>query len=68
MWWGWTYLFHATEKLMVWYTYFFLNRGKPATHIEAFSNLSTDYLKANQPDVFEHLFQAAERALKGKKQ
>lgn len=53
---------------MVWYTYFFLNRGKPATHIEAFSNLSTDYLKANQPDVFEHLFQAAERALKGKKQ
>lgn len=56
------------KKLMVWYTYFFLNRGKPATHIEAFSNLSTDYLKANQPDVFEHLFQAAERALKGKKQ
>ena len=28
------------QKLMVWYTYFFLNRGKPSTHIAALSQLS----------------------------
>ena len=28
------------QKLMVWYTYFFLNRGKPSTHIAVLSRLS----------------------------
>lgn len=51
---------------MVWYTYFFLTRGKPATHIEAFSTLSADSLKANQPAVFARLLRAAEKALKEK--
>ena len=54
------------KKLMVWYTYFFLTRGKPATHIEAFSTLSADSLKANQPAVFARLLRAAEKALKEK--
>ena len=32
------------KRLMVWYTYFFLNRGKPSTHIEAFSQISNEML------------------------
>ena len=32
------------KRLLVWYTYFFLNRGKPSTHIEAFSQISNEML------------------------
>ena len=52
------------RKLMVWYTYFFLNRGKPSTHIEAFSKISDEVLISNMPTVFERLIYASERALK----
>lgn len=52
------------KKLMVWYTYFFLNRGKPSTHIEAFSMISDKMLISNMPAVFERVFSTAEKVLK----
>lgn len=54
------------KKLMVWYTYFFLNRGKPSTHIEAFSQISNEILVSTMPPVFKRLIAAAEKALKEK--
>lgn len=55
------------KKLMVWYTYFFLNRGKPSTHIEAFSNINDERLETSLPAVFTRLVSAAEKTLKEKK-
>lgn len=52
------------KSLMVWYTYFFLNRGKPSTHIEAFSKITNEMLTSNMPEVFEKLISAVERSLK----
>lgn len=54
------------KKLMVWYTYFFLNRGKPSTHIEAFSKISDGMLVSDMPPVFKRLVYDAEKALKEK--
>ena len=39
------------KDLMVWYNYFFLNRGKPATHMLMLSQISKEGLKANIPQV-----------------
>lgn len=55
------------QKLMVWYTYFFLNRGKPSTHIAVLSCLSDEAIKNNIPPVLERLIKTAERILKGDK-
>lgn len=54
------------KRLMVWYTYFFLNRGKPSTHIEAFSQINNEMLVSTMPPVFKRLISAAEKALKEK--
>lgn len=51
------------KKLMVWYTYFFLNRGKPSTHIEAFSRISDEDLKKYMPSVLLRLVNAAKNIL-----
>lgn len=40
------------KELMVWYTYFFLNRGKPVIHLQALNYISEDSLQANTPEVF----------------
>lgn len=55
------------QKLMVWYTYFFLNRGKPSTHIAVLSRLGNETIKDNIPPVLKRLIEAAERILKGDK-
>ena len=55
------------QKLMVWYTYFFLNRGKPSTHIAVLSKMDDEELKVNIPPVLSRLITAAERILKGDK-
>ena len=55
------------QKLMVWYTYFFLNRGKPSTHIAVLSRLSDEAIKNNIPSVLKRLMETAERILKGDK-
>ncbi len=52
------------RKLMVWYTYFFLNRGKPSTHIEALSKTTEEELVSSMPTIFEKLISATEKALK----
>lgn len=55
------------QKLMVWYTYFFLNRGKPSTHIAVLSRLIDEAIKNNIPPVLKRLMETAERILKGDK-
>lgn len=51
------------KQLMVWYNYFFLNRGKPSTHIEALSALSNEQLVSTMPNVFTKVISAAEEIL-----
>ena len=53
------------KKLMVWYTYFFLNRGKPSTHIEALSKIEGKSMVASMPIVFGKIIAAAEKKLQG---
>jgi len=55
------------QELMVWYTYFFLNRGKPSTHIAVLSRLSDEAIKDNIPPVLKRLMETAEHILKGDK-
>ena len=55
------------QELMIWYTYFFLNRGKPSTHIAVLSRLNDEAIKDNIPPVLGRLIEAAERILKGDK-
>ena len=55
------------QKLMVWYTYFFLNRGKPSTHIAVLSRLIDEAIKNNIPPVLKRLMETAESILKGDK-
>ncbi|AFS71318.1 AAA family ATPase [Exiguobacterium antarcticum] len=40
------------KELMIWYSYFFLTRGKPVTHLQALNNITEDELKAYTPTVF----------------
>ena len=53
------------QKLMIWYTYFFLNRGKPSTHIAVLSQMDDESIKNNIPPVLGRLIEAAEWMLKG---
>ena len=57
----------TTSYDLIWYTYFFLNRGKPSTHIAVLSRLSDEAIKGNIPPVLERLIETAERILKGDK-
>ena len=51
------------KKLMIWYQYFFLGRGKPTTHMQFLSSISDDELTRNQPPVFEKMVKRAEELL-----
>ena len=53
------------KQLMIWYTYFFLNRGKPSTHFSVLSSLEEQQLLERMPSVFERLFSRAERKISG---
>lgn len=53
------------KQLMVWYTYFFLQRGKPTTHIEAISKMSREELVRGMPEVFSKMIIDAEKMLTG---
>ena len=46
---------------MIWYNYFFLNRGKPITHMLMLSSISDEDLKASMPDVFTRMFDRAKK-------
>ena len=54
------------KKLMIWYNYFFLNRGKPSTHILALSKMDELDLVFNIPSEIKRLIRAAERLLNTK--
>lgn len=47
------------KRLMIWYNYFFLNRGKPSTHILALSQIDASILIKNMPSVIEKLIDRA---------
>lgn len=51
------------KKLMIWYQYFFLGRGKPTTHMQFSSSISDDELTRNLPPVFEKMVKRAEELL-----
>jgi predicted ATP-dependent endonuclease of OLD family len=54
------------KKLMIWYNYFFLNRGKPSTHILALSKMDDDDLLWKAPPVIDRLIEAVEKLLVNK--
>ena len=53
------------KRLMVWYNYFFLGRGKPTTHISMFSKISDSDLKAATPEVISKIIKRANLLLNG---
>lgn len=48
---------------MVWYNYFFLNRGKPSTHYLALSKIDDKELMDNAPDVLKRMIKRIEEKL-----
>ena len=54
---------HEQKQLMVWYNYFFLNRGKPSTHFLALSRLSNEMLKDAAPEVLKRLVKRIEELI-----
>ena len=48
------------KRLMIWYNYFFLNRGKPSTHYLALSKIEDNILKDNAPDVLKRMIKRIE--------
>lgn len=48
--------FNTQQKsLMIWYNYFFLNRGKPTTHILAMARMDDEYIYKHAPCVLQKL-------------
>ena len=43
------------KALMIWYNYFFLNRGKPTTHFVALANMESEKLVSNMPEVIKKI-------------
>ncbi len=43
------------KELMIWYNYFFLNRGKPTTHFYAMSKIEKEVLIENSPEVLKRI-------------
>ena len=43
------------QKLMIWYNYFFLNRGKPTTHFQAMSQIDDEKLIEGAPDIIKRM-------------
>jgi len=54
------------KKLMIWYNYHFLGRGKPTTHIQVLSSMTNEELKNNLPQVFTEIFDKISSLLKTK--
>ena len=52
------------KKLMVWYNYFFLNRGKPSTHIAALATIDEETLRNSMPPVLRRLCNVSKKMLK----
>lgn len=56
----------SQRELMIWYTYFFLGRGKPSTHVLAFLNIGDDILICKMPPVMSRLVRSAKELLNKK--
>jgi len=52
------------KKLMIWYNYLFLGRGKPSTHILALSEINDQELSNNLPDTLKDLMNRVQQLLK----
>ena len=52
------------KKLMIWYNYHFLGRGKPTTHIQVLSSMTDEEIKGNLPLVFTEIFDNISSLLK----
>lgn len=52
------------KELMIWYSYLFLGRGKPVTHILALSKLNEHDLVTKIPPVFKRLFDYIKKTVK----
>ncbi|HHP1052949.1 ATP-dependent nuclease [Bacillus thuringiensis] len=55
---------NAQKELMIWYSYFFLTRGKPVTHLQALNYVQNEELKENIPEVFIKMAQKVKQLLK----
>lgn len=53
------------KKLMVWYDYFFLQRGKPVTHRLALLNINDETFKDGLPDPLKRLLEKIKQKLNG---
>lgn len=51
------------QELMIWYNYFFLNRGKPSTHIAVLSQISDTKLIERSPEVLNRMIIAAKKII-----
>ncbi|MFD1886953.1 ATP-dependent nuclease [Paenibacillus wenxiniae] len=47
------------KKLMIWYDYFFLQRGKPVTHRLAMLKIEEDQFKEDLPDILKSVLRRA---------
>lgn len=52
------------KKWMMWYNYFFLNRGKPSTHIAVLSQMSDEDFRINTPSIIERIIKRIEELLR----
>ena len=50
---------------MIWYNYFFLNRGKPSTHFSVLASIEKEQLKRKMPPVFARLISQVESKISG---
>jgi putative ATP-dependent endonuclease of the OLD family len=57
------YYSEKEKELMIWYNYFFLNRGKPSTHILAISQIDEDIFMGKLPDVFKRMLVCVNKKL-----
>lgn len=55
------------KELMLWYNYFFLNRGKPTTHIAVLSAMTDEELRKNTPDIIKKIIENAKKILNGER-
>jgi predicted ATP-dependent endonuclease of OLD family len=54
----------AEKKLMIWYNYFFLNRGKPVTHFSMLANISDAMLIEKMPKELKRLVNCINQKLR----
>ncbi|WP_138495988.1 ATP-dependent nuclease [Paenibacillus pinistramenti] len=53
------------KKLMVWYDYFFLQRGKPVTHRLAILNITDELFKERLPEPLKRLIASVKQKISG---